>query len=85
MPQAIKELKHLEKAVGRKILSKIKFWSSSDNPMKFSKSIQGHRGLFRFRVEDWRVIVFLNHNSSRIEVLKIGHRSTIYKSLNEIQ
>lgn len=81
-PQAIKDLKQIDKTIYKEILKKLIFWTSTEDPMKFSKSIQGHRGLFRFRVDDWRLIVFLNHKSAKIEILKIGHRSSIYKALD---
>lgn len=83
-PQAIKDLKQLDRSTHKKIFKKLMFWTSTEDPMKFSKSIQGHRGLFRFRVDDWRLIVFFNHDSLKIEILKVGHRSNVYKALNNI-
>ena len=83
-PQAIKDLKQLDKATCKKFFRKLMFWTSTEDPMKFSKSIQGHRGLFRFRVDDCRLIVFLNHGSLKIEILKVGHRSNVHKTLNNI-
>jgi len=75
-------LEQLEKVEIRRILKKLQFWSEAPQPLLFAKPIVGRPNLFRFRVGDYRVIVFYNSTSDSLDILKVGHRSTIYKKMD---
>jgi len=56
-PKAVKELEKLPLKVRKRILKKLKFYSSQENPLKFAKKISDPRfGEYRFRIGDYRLI-----------------------------
>jgi|TARA_B100000315_G_scaffold260807_1_gene325632 mRNA interferase RelE/StbE len=64
-----------------KILYKIKT-SLTDNPLFHSKPLKGNlKGLYCLRAGDYRIIFNLNRKKKSVLVLKVGHRSEIYKDL----
>ena len=53
----------------------------SEDPKLLAESLSGEfRGLWRFRVGDYRVICDLQQDVRVVEVQDVGHRSRIYKS-----
>ncbi|MBU0706043.1 type II toxin-antitoxin system RelE/ParE family toxin [Patescibacteria group bacterium] len=76
----LNSLKKLDNSTAKNILKKIKYWESADNPLKFAIPLKDRQGYFRFKVaKNWRVIVAVNYKASRLEILEIGHRSSIYE------
>jgi mRNA interferase RelE/StbE len=52
-----------------------------DNPRSSGKALQGNlKGLWRYRVGDYRLVCKIYNNELVIMVLEIGHRKDIYKS-----
>ena len=52
-----------------------------DNPRSTGKALQGNlKGLWRYRVGDYRLVCKIYNNELIIMVLEIGHRKDIYKS-----
>ena len=45
------------------------------------KALAGGGGLLRVRVGAWRVIYRVEHDQSRVVIVDIGHRSTVYRRL----
>lgn len=43
------------------------------------KALAGGGGLLRVRVGAWRVIYRVEHDQSRVVIVDIGHRSTVYR------
>jgi mRNA interferase RelE/StbE len=43
------------------------------------KALAGSGGLLRIRVGDWRVIYSVEHDQTRVVIVDIGHRSTVYR------
>ncbi|MGO8960513.1 MAG: type II toxin-antitoxin system RelE family toxin [Streptosporangiaceae bacterium] len=43
------------------------------------KALTGGGRLLRVRVGDWRVIYRVEHDQSRVVIVDIGHRSTVYR------
>jgi len=78
-PKGKKSLSQLSKKDAERVLKKIIFWQKADNPLSFAKRIKESDGLFRFRVGHWRIIVSPVFEKNLIEILKVGHRSTIYE------
>ncbi len=53
---------------------------SSDNPRQFGKPLRGEKkGLWRYRVGDYRIICALHDETHTVEVLALGHRREIYR------
>lgn len=52
-----------------------------DNPRLKGKALQGNlKGLWRYRVGDYRLITQIRDNELIILVIEIGHRKDIYSS-----
>ena len=76
--RAAAELKSLSKPVQKRIVSKMRFYASQENPLTFAKRLVDVReGQLRFRIGDYRVIFDVAKDS--IYVLKIAKRSDVYK------
>ena len=76
--RAAEELKSLSQPVQKRIVSKMRFYASQENPLTFAKRLVDVReGQFRFRIGDYRVIFDVAKDS--IYVLKIAKRSDVYK------
>ena len=45
------------------------------------KALAGSGGLLRIRVGAWRVIYHVERDQSRVVIVDIGHRSTVYRRL----
>ncbi len=74
--QAEKELKKLEFGIARRIHEKIS--ELTTDPFRNSIKLVGEKG-YRIRIGDYRVIFDIEHNSLRILILKVAHRSAVYR------
>lgn len=78
LPKAAKDLKGLPLDIQKRIANKMRFYGSSQNPLKHAKKLIFYElGEFRFRVGDYRVIFDVKKNT--IYVLKIQKRDDVYK------
>ena len=79
-PQALKELKKIDRANRAMILSWIeKNLMGCENPRARGKGLTANRsGQWRYRVGDYRIIVEIKDNELLILALSVGHRSTVY-------
>lgn len=81
LTSAKKEFKKLD-SVGQKLI-KEKLILLAQNPNKVKnnlKALQGtHKGKFRFRVSDYRIIIKKEENRLIITIISVGHRKDIYK------
>ena len=76
--EAEKNLDELDKKVAIRIIKKLKWFSLQDAPLSFASRLTYPAiGQYRFRTGDYRVIV--DCRQEKIIVLRIGHRSTIYR------
>ena len=51
----------------------------SDDPRAFGKALRGQlRGLWSYRVDDYRIISRIQDNVMTILVLRVGHRHNVY-------
>ena len=74
---AVKEFLKFDKKLQVRILSKLEFFLSQDNPLEFAKSIIGATNTYRFRIGDYRLIFELL--DKEILILKIDSRGSVYK------
>ena len=76
--QIEKDLKGIDTKVAREIITKIDRNLSAD-PYHFGKPLRGRfKGLYRYRIGDYRVIYSINNNEIYVLILRIGHRKNIY-------
>lgn len=80
-PQALKELKKLDKQTRALIIGWIeRNLVGCENPRQHGKGLTANRsGQWRYRIGDYRVIAEIQDNKVVIMVLSVGHRSEIYK------
>lgn len=77
-PEARKQLYKLSKEIQRRIIIKLDYYASSDSPILFAKRLKNmETGSYRFRVGDYRIIFDIRETI--IVILRIGHRSEIYR------
>ena len=76
--KAAKEVEKLSPQIRKRILKKLKFYSSQKNPLKFAERLRDRSfGEFRFRIGDYRIL--FDVKDRKIIILKVGHRKDIYR------
>ena len=81
-PEAQKELKKLDRAVRQRVIRFLrKRLAQSENPRSFGAALRGSDlgGFWKYRVGDYRLICQIEDTVVRVLVLRVGHRSHIYK------
>jgi mRNA interferase RelE/StbE len=54
--------------------------SSAENPRQWGRALQGEkRGLWRYRVGDYRIICEIKDKEITVVVLELGHRKDVYR------
>jgi mRNA interferase RelE/StbE len=54
--------------------------AATDNPRQWGRPLQGEkRGLWRYRVGDYRLICDIQDETITVLVLEIGHRKDVYR------
>lgn len=77
-PSAQRDLHAIDPQTQRRILSKLEWFVRTDEPLVFAETLTDSRiGTYRFRIGDWRAAFDIE--GDRIVVLRIGHRSGIYR------
>ncbi len=80
--KAIHELQSLDPAISARIVKKIAVFCSARDPFVWAQPLQGPwKGLFRFRIGDYRAI-FRKEPTGRLIVLlvlSIKHRREVYE------
>ena len=75
---AEKTLSKLDPPVARRIVRKLEGIAAGD-PRRIGDALQGDERAWRYRVGDWRVICDVADESQIITVVRIGHRSSVYR------
>lgn len=80
--KALDELSKLSKKTAKRILDKVSFFGSQQNPLSFAKKLTNPvYGTYCFRVGDYRVIFDVD-NKGKITillVLSVKHRLEVYR------
>ncbi len=82
LPAAAKELRKLDRSVAQQLL---KFLDArvrhADDPRAVGEALRGERlgAYWKYRVGDYRVICRIEDQHVLVLVLRIGHRSDIYR------
>lgn len=76
--RARRELRSLDIAIQKKILRYTRE-RLSENPRNFGHELVGNKaGLWRYRIEDYRIICRLKDDNLVVLVIKVGHRKEVY-------
>ena len=76
---ARKQLMKLDKTMQKRILDYMDEVALLENPRSRGKAlVENMRGLWRYRIGDYRVICEIQESRIIISVPKIGHRKNIY-------
>ena len=81
LTSAKKEFKKLDSVVQKLIKEKLILLSQNPDSVKNNiKALQGnHKGKFRFRVGNYRIILQKEDDILIITIISVGHRKDIYK------
>ncbi|MGB0911513.1 MAG: type II toxin-antitoxin system RelE family toxin [Nitrospirales bacterium] len=81
--RVVKELKKLDRKVQQQILSYFdKRIAPSSDPRDFGKSLKSSfAGLWRYRIGDYRAICRIEDEHLVVLVVRVSHRSKVYKKL----
>lgn len=76
-----KQIKKLDKALAKKIIKYLKERvTAQSDPRTFGKPLLHDKsGLWRYRVDDYRIICKIEDQELVVLVLRLGHRRNIYK------
>ena len=79
--RARKELRKLDSSVQRKILGYLRTRiEGSKNPRVFGQSLSDDKqGLWRYRIENYRLICKLEDDKFIVFVVGVGHRREVYE------
>ena len=81
-PAAERELDKLDAQMARRVLKFLhERVAKLDDPRSIGEALQGSRfsELWKYRVGDYRIIASIEDKAILILVVKIGHRSNVYK------
>ncbi len=68
-----KDLRKLNRAVQGRIIAKLDFYASQQNPLEFAETLSNHPlGDVRFRIGDYRVICELRQDTVRCHAKRRG-------------
>lgn len=74
--RAVRDIERIDLPTKKRIGEKLKLFSA--NPLNYAKKLINPKiGSYRFRIGDYRVIFDIVDDS--IVILRVGHRSSIYK------
>lgn len=79
-PEAAEELLKLDKAVGQRILHKLKWLSESYDSLAPEALTAQWKGLLKLRIGSYRALYNVDKAKHIITVHLIGHRKNIYKA-----
>ncbi len=77
--ETLKYLKKLDRTTAKKIVAKVKNYLIQD-PAKLGLPLKGTlKGLYRYRIGDYRIIYVIDQAEKKIIILNVNHRKKIYK------
>ena len=79
-PRVENDLRGLDRRIQKEILDYMESRiASSDDPRSFGKALRhSHKGLWRYRVRDYRIICEIQNKRVVVLVVAVGHRSKVY-------
>ncbi len=78
--EAYKQLKKLNKTIQKRILKYLEQLETIQDPRSKGKPLVGNlKGLWRYRVGDYRIVCIIKDLELEIKAVKISHRKDIYQ------
>ena len=80
-PDAFEDLKQLDGEIQRRVIRYLRERISTiEDPRRFGKPLRGeYKGLWRYRIGDFRLICAIEEAQFRVRVLRVGHRREVYE------
>lgn len=81
LPDAVKELKKLDRSVARRIITTLEERIATlDDPRTLGSALTGdHAGYWRWRVGDYRVVARIEDERVVIIIVRVAHRREVYR------
>lgn len=81
LPDAVKELKKLDRSVAWRIITTLEERIATlDDPRTLGSALTGdHAGYWRWRVGDYRVVARIEDERVVIIVVRVAHRRQVYR------
>lgn len=77
---ALKELQNLPIKIQQKIIDAVQLLSLNPyTDLLQIKKMKGADSLYRFRINDYRVVYVIEKNLIKVTIIKIGHRKDVYE------
>ncbi len=77
---AFKELQNVPSKVQQHILDAVQLLSINPyTELLQIKKMKGAESLYRFRINDYRIVYLIENKIIKITIIKIGHRKDVYK------
>lgn len=81
LKEAAKELEKLDKPIQKQIIDYMNEVKNLENPRSRGKGLTSNlSGLWRYRVGNYRIICNIQDDKILITVVRISHRSEVYKT-----
>ncbi|OHA25379.1 MAG: hypothetical protein A3D52_00785 [Candidatus Taylorbacteria bacterium RIFCSPHIGHO2_02_FULL_44_36] len=75
-------LKKLDRAVAKRALAKInKLRNNTGEIIRLHFTPKGLEGLYKYKIGEWRVLLWLDESKKEITLYRVGHRKEIYRNL----
>lgn len=78
-PQAIDDLERLDRVIGQRLLTKLKWLSENFQEITPVPLTGELKGLFKLRVGDYRIVYSIEPKKELLTIHLIGHRREIYR------
>jgi mRNA interferase RelE/StbE len=79
-PAARKALRKIDRQASGRIVARLEEIAQLEDPHSRGKALTGElTGLWRYRIDDWRVIVRIEGQRLVIVVLTVGNRREVYR------
>jgi mRNA interferase RelE/StbE len=80
-PRALKDLRKIDRARAQEILTYIdRRILAQGDPRKLGKPLRGDlKGLWRYRVGDFRIVARIEDDTFQIMVIEVAHRRDVYR------
>lgn len=80
LPEAQAALKKIGTSEAKRVLKFLSALAKRENPRELGAALKGHlKDFWRYRVGDYRIICNLENATLTVLVIRIGHRSSVYK------
>ena len=78
--EAVKQLRKLNPNIQDRITDYLRTRiATEEDPRRFGKALTGDlKGLWRYRVDDYRIVCLIDNDILTVLIVKIGHRRYIY-------